>query len=153
MMAEFSANALQNLPANGSVIFTEVPVPPNGLIYHRDESGLFRFGNPARLRGCCCRQNARYLVNFGANIQIPTGGTVEEISLALFVDGEADPSSIMIANPAAVAQFDNVSTQIVVEVPWMCNCSTFSVRNISAQEIQVQNANLTIVSRLNGRMW
>lgn len=151
MTAEFSANTLQNVSANGSVIFTETPVPAGGLIYHRDESGLFRLGNRARLNNCCCRMGTRYLISFGANIQIPTGGTAgEEISLALFVDGEEDPSSTMIDTPAAVEQFRNVGTQIVVEVPWMCNCSSVSVKNTSTQEIQVQNANMTITLLCGG---
>ena len=47
MAAEYSANQLQTVPANGSVIFTASPVPCNrGMIYHRDESGLFRLASP-----------------------------------------------------------------------------------------------------------
>lgn len=152
MTAEYSANALQNVSANGSVIFTETPVPAGGLIFHRDESGLFRLGNRSRLGGCCCRMGTRYLVSFGANIQVPTGGTAGEISLALFIDGEEDPSSTMIATPAAVEEFANVGAQIVVEVPWMCSCSSVSVKNTSDQAIEVQNANLIITS-LNGGVW
>ena len=46
MSAEFSANAAQVVPANSSVIFTESPVPcTSGLVYHRDESGIFRLAN------------------------------------------------------------------------------------------------------------
>ena len=46
MAAEYSSNVLQNVAANGSVIFTESPVPCNrGLVFHRDESGLFRLAS------------------------------------------------------------------------------------------------------------
>ena len=104
MAAEYSANALQTVPANGPVIFSESPVPCNrGIIFHRDESGLFRLASP-RVMGvpcrpcCCCVGNypeAVYDVAFHANISVPgtpTAGTVEEIQLAIFIDGEEDPS-------------------------------------------------------------
>ena len=45
-MAEYSSNAVQVVPVSGSVIFTESPVPCNrGLVYHRDDTGLFRLAN------------------------------------------------------------------------------------------------------------
>ena len=147
MSAEYSSNAAQVVPANGSVIFTESPNPcPCGLIYHRDGSGLFRLANRFFRRNInsCWRRNSRYLVSFHANIGIPTGGTVEAISLAVSVDGEIDPSSTMITVPAAVENLDNVGSEIVVTVPYLCGCSTVSIRNTSNQAITVQNANLVI---------
>ena len=43
MAAEYSANELQTVEVNAPVIFSESPVPCNrGLIFHRDESGIFR---------------------------------------------------------------------------------------------------------------
>ena len=146
MAAEFSSNALQTVSAGGSVIFTESPVPCNrGLVYHRDESGLFRLASPS-VGGCrnCCGDmpTANYEVAFHANIQVPTGGTVEAISLAIFVDGEADPSSIMTVTPAAVQEAFNVGADIIVAVPWICRCGSVSVRNVSTQAIEVSNANI-----------
>lgn len=154
MAAEFSNNATQTVLANGGVIFSETPVPCNrGLIYHRDESPLFRLASPSAINfgcyrpscGCCNMPTANYLVQFSGNIAIPEdpAGTVEAISLALAVDGEIDPSSIMTVTPAAVGDLWNVSTQIVVVVPWLCRCSSVSVRNVSTQPIEVSNANIT----------
>lgn len=151
MAAEYSANLAQNVAANGSVIFTESPVPcSRGLIYHRDESGIFRLASPSVIgnyRRRCCNQTpfADYLVCYSGNIAIPTGGTVEEISLVLTIDGEQDPSSTMIFTPAAVGDFGNVSTQIVVSVPWICRCASVSVRNPGTQTITVQNSNITFI--------
>lgn len=85
---------------------------------------------------------ANYEVAFHANIQIPEGGTIEEISLALAIDGDVDPSSTMIYVPAAVEEFGNVGADIIVSVPWICRCSSVSVRNTSTQDIEVQNANI-----------
>ena len=150
MAAEYSANAIQTVEPGASVVFTESPVPCNrGLVYHRDESGLFRLANRFlnRMGGCCCRRNSNYQVAFHANIQIPIGGTVEEISLALAIDGEIDPSSQMIITPAAVEQFGNVGAEIIVSVPYICRCSSVSVRNTSTQAIQVQNANIVFETK------
>ena len=145
MACEYSANTLQTVAVGGSVIFTESPVPcTRGTIYHRDESGLFRLANRFLNTYCRCRRNSNYLVSFHANIEIPTGGTVEPISLAVFADGEIDPSSTMIFTPAAVEEFGNVGAEVVVSVPWICRCSSISIRNISTQAIGVQNANLVL---------
>lgn len=151
-MAEFSANAVQTVPANGSVIFTEAPVPcTRGLIYHRDESGLFRLAGPRTIgvpctRRCCCCvfPEADYQVAFHANIAVPgdPAGTVEEIQLALAIDGEIDPSSIMRFTPAAVDVYGNVGAEVIASVPCICGCSSVSVRNISTQPVNVQNANI-----------
>lgn len=154
MAAEYSANAVQTVQANGAVVFTEAPVPCNcGFIFHRDESGLFRLASPRTMgascrRRCCCSgfPEANYQVAFHANIAIPEDGTppgtVEEIQLALVIDGETDPSSIMSFTPAALGDFGNVGADIIVSVPCICGCSSVSVRNISTQPIEVRNANI-----------
>ena len=154
MAAEYSANALQTVPANGSVIFSASPVPCNrGMIFHRDESGLFRLASPRVMgvpcrRRCCCSDfpEATYEVAFHANISVPTdpAGTVEPISLAIAIDGEVDPSSIMTVTVPLVSDTagDSVGADIIVSVPCICGCSTISVRNISTQPINVMNANL-----------
>lgn len=150
MAAEYSANAIQTVAANTAVIFTEAPVPCNrGLIYHREGSGIFRLASPSAIscgyitRSCCCGMpKADYLVGFHCNIQIPTGGTVEAISLALAIDGETDPSSIMTVTPAAAEELWNVGAEIIVSVPWICRCASVSVRNVSDQAIEVSNANI-----------
>lgn len=153
MAAEYSSNALQAVAAGGSVVFTESPVPCNrGMIFHRDESGLFRLASPALMgvscRPCCrcCGEypEALYQVAFHANISLPTGGTVEPISLAIAIDGEIDPSSTMTVTVPLVSDVagDNVGSDVIVSVPCICRCSTVSVRNISTQTINVLNSNI-----------
>ena len=103
-MAEFSNNNQQLVNPGETVIFTESPVPcRRGLVRHRDDTGNFLLvGFIPRQYGCRCnRQNdANYLVDFGANIAIPTGGTVGAISLALTVDSATVPASTMIVTPS-----------------------------------------------------
>lgn len=151
MACEYSANAVQTVAANAGVVFTASPRPcRRGLIYHRDESPLFRLASPSAMgrncRGCCCCgfPEATYEVAFHANINVPASSTVQQISLALAIDGEIDPSSIMTFTPAAVGDLGNVGADIVVGVPCICRCSSVSVRNISEIPIEVQNANLVI---------
>ena len=149
MAAEYSANAAQVVPANGSVIFTESPVPcRRGLIYHRDDSGLFRLANRFFRQNVMSGwgRNTNYEVAFHANISVPTepAGTVEPISLAIAIDGEVDPSSIMTVTVPLVSDTtgDSVGADIIVTVPCMCSCAGVSVRNVSTQPIVVSNANI-----------
>lgn len=147
MAAEYSANAVQTVQPGGSVIFTESPVPCNrGLVYHREDSGIFRLANKFfRQNVCnCWRRNTNYEVAFHANIAIPEGQTApaEGIQLAIAIDGDIDPSSTMISDVTAVETFDNVGSDIIVTVPCMCSCSSVSVRNTSSIPILVQNANI-----------
>lgn len=135
---EITANAVQTVAAGSNVTFTETPVSGNCSILHADGSGL------VKLRGLTTTQcRARFKVYFGANIAIPTGGTVDAISLALSVDGEPIATTTMIVTPAAVEEYFNVGSSIYLEVPACC-CSTIGVRNIGTAAINVQNANLII---------
>lgn len=134
---EIIANALQTVPVNQNVYFTDEVTCGNCSITHRDGSGL------VNLRGITNQCRARFKVTFGGNIAIPTGGTVGPISLALSLDGEAMPSTTMIVTPAAVNQFFNVFSAIFIDVPRGC-CATLGVTNTSTQPIDVQNANLIV---------
>ena len=144
-MAEYSANVLQTVNPGESVIFTETPVPCNrGFVRHRDDTGSFLLSGWVPYSQCGCRaRSATYLVDFGANIAIPTdpAGTVEAISLAITIDGATIPASTMIVTPAAVGEFWNVSRAINAQI-WRGCCETVTVRNTSTQPILVQNANI-----------
>ena len=134
---EITANAIQTVNANQNVLFTEVVIDGNCSIIHREGSGL------VSLKGLTSQCRARYKVTFGGNIAIPTGGTVEAISLALALDGEPVATTTMIVTPAAVEEYSNVFSAIYIDIPKGC-CSTVSVENISTQAIEVQNANLIV---------
>ena len=144
-MAEFSNAVNQNVAANQPVLFTSNPVPCNrGFVRWREGSGVFNLSGYVPNRyGCRCRQqkSAIYLVDFGANIAIPTGGTVGEISLGIAINGSIIPSSIMRVTPAAVEEFFNVSRAINVQV-WRGCCEDVSVVNTSDADILVADANI-----------
>ena len=147
-MAEYSANAVQTVNPGETIIFTETPVPCNrGFVRHRDDTGNFLLAGyvPNTFVRCCCNRvnSANYLVDFGANIAVPTGGTPGQISVAITIDGDTIPSSTMTVTPAAVEEFFNVSRAINAQI-WRGCCETIAVRNTSDQPILVQNANIII---------
>ena len=134
---EITANAIQTVADGANVLFTDTVVCGNCAITHRDGSGL------VTLRGLTNQCRARFRVSFGGNIAIPTGGTVGPISLAIAIDGEAVATTTMISTPAAVEEYQNVFSAIFLDIPRGC-CSQISVKNISDEPIEIQNANLII---------
>jgi hypothetical protein len=88
-----------------------------------------------------CR--ARFRVSFGANIAVPTDGTVGPISLAIAIDGEAVRATTMTVTPTVVDAFFNVFSSVFIDVPRGC-CVTVSVKNITDVDVDVQNANLIV---------
>ena len=134
---ELIANTLQTVEAGANVQFTDEVVSGCNSILHRAGSGL------ATLRGITQQCRARFKVFFSGNIAIPDGGTVEAISLAISINGEAIASTTMIQTPAAVEEFANVASAVYIDVPAGC-CVSLAVKNTSTQAIDVQNANLII---------
>ena len=146
-MAEYLANAVQNVALNAPIVFS-ASIPCNrGCVFHEDETGIFT------LRGVTNNCFARYQIVFNGNIAIPTGGAVTPIAIALTVEGEQRPTSRAIFVPAAVDTYGNVTSTAIVTVPRGC-CSHIAVDYVDATvddpattptpTIEVQNANLVI---------
>lgn len=136
-MAEFTNASTALVAAGQNVPITETAVAGNCSIVHRDGAGI------VTLRGNTNQCRARYRVSFGANIAIPTGGTVEAISLALTINGEPLVSATAIVTPAAVGDYGNVFVSANVDVPRGC-CLTVAAENTSGQAINVANANMIV---------
>ena len=134
---EIIANALQTVPANQNVYFTDTITCGGCAIIHRDDSGL------VTLRGMTGQCRARFRVSFGANIGLPADGTAGPISLAIAIDGEAVRATTMTVTPTAVEAFFNVFSSVFIDVPRGC-CVTVSVKNITDVDVDVQNANLIV---------
>ena len=134
---EIIANALQTVPANQDVYFTNTVVGGSMSISHRNDSGLIT------LRGNTNQQRARFRVTFGGNIAIPATGTAGPISLVIAFEGEGLTPTTMTVTPAAVSEFFNVSASTFIDVLRGC-CVTISVKNISNVPIEVMNANLIV---------
>ena len=146
-MAEYLANALQNVALNGPVLFTASIPCTKCYVYHEDETGIFI------LRGCTNNCFARYRVTYNGNIAVPEGGEVTPLAVAISVNGEPRVTSQAIFTPQAVEEFGNVTSTAIITVPKGC-CFSLSVRYIDATvddaavtptpTIEVQNSNLVI---------
>lgn len=139
-MAEYVNNNTVSVLAGQNLPLTETAVAGKSCVVHRDGAGV------VTLRGITSQCKARYKVSFGANIAVPTGGTVGAISMALAVNGEPLNSATAIVTPAAVEDFGNIYVSVFVDVPRGC-CVTVSAENTSTQTISVANSNL-IVERI-----
>lgn len=148
MAAEYSVAIPQTVEPNQPVIFTDSPCPCSQGVIFKKSGGVFLLASNAPDNtcscGCGCRRiyKTNYEVEVHANIEIPTGGTVEEIRLAIAVDGVIDPASIMSFVPAAVETPGNVGTSIIVSVPSICGCDNVAIVNASTQAITVNNVSL-----------
>jgi hypothetical protein len=146
-MAEYLANAVQNVSLNAPVVFT-ASIPCNrGYVYHEDETGIFI------LRGITNNCFARYQMTFNGNIAIPEGGAISPIAVSISVNGEERPTSKAIYTPTVVDAYGNVTSTAIITVPKGC-CFTVAVRYVDATTddatttptplIEVVNANVVI---------
>jgi hypothetical protein len=133
-MIELINTAVQTVPVGQSVVYNATPVRSScGKERHRAGSAFVTLLPPGR-----------YLVTFSANIAVPTGETVGEVSLGITQDGEVLGGSTMRATPAAVEQYFNVSTQHYVDT--YCNCCVnVGVQNTGEIPVLVDNPNITVV--------
>lgn len=136
-MAEFSNPIIALVSAGQNVPLTETAVNSKPCIVHRAGAGL------VTLRGLTNQCRALYKISYGGNIAIPTGGTVEAITAALAVNGEALNSATATVTPAAVENYFNVYVSAQVSVPKGC-CVTVAMKNTSAQSVNFANSNLTV---------
>ena len=148
MSASYGAALPQNVAASQPIIFQDNVCPCSQGMIFKKSGGIFLLASNAPDNTCSCGCGNRkiyrtnYEVEFHGNIQIPTGGTVEEIRLAIAIDGIIDPDSIMSFVPSAVETPGNVGTSIIVPVPSICGCDSVAVINASTQGITVNNASI-----------
>ena len=136
MAAEYSAILPQTIAVDENVIFNNGSrACRKGFVQHRDDSGIFFVKGSVNGR-------AVYRVTFNGNIAIAEGGTVEPISVALTINGEALGNATAIVTPAAIGDFFNVSVTTFIDIPCGC-CVTVSVENTSeTTAIEITNANV-----------
>lgn len=137
MAAEYSFVPVQTVDVDENIVFMDGDrACRKGFITHRSSSGIFF------LKGSNNGCRAVYRVTFNGNIAIAEDGTVEPISIALTINGEALGNATAIVTPAAIGDFFNVSVTTFIDVPCSC-CVTVSVENTSdTTAIDVTNANI-----------
>ena len=133
-MIELVNTAVQTVPIGQSVVYNSTAVRSScGKERHREGSAFVTLLPPGR-----------FLVTFSANIAVPTGETVGEVSLGITQDGEVLGGSIMRATPAAVEEYFNVSSQHYVDTYCQC-CVNVGVQNTGTIPVLVDNPNVTVV--------
>lgn len=136
-MAEFTSSGIQIVAAGQNVPLISTAACGKPCIVHREGSGL------VTLRGLTQQCKSKFRVSFGANIAVPTGGTVGAITAALAINGEPLNSATATVTPAAVENYFNIFVSAFVEVPRGC-CLTVGMRNTSTQTVNFANSNLTV---------
>ena len=137
-MAEFTSTIQQVAAGQNAILDTDVI--RSRCVSHRTGSGLICVDNS----GCDCKP-ARYKVFVKANISIPTGGTVEAISLGIALNGEIVQSSIATVTPAAAGDEFSVATEEIINAG-KCPVN-IAVRNPNTQTIEISNL-VVIVERI-----
>ena len=111
-MTELINTAVQTVPVGQAVVYNNTVYRSRcGAESYRGDGGQIRLNRPGV-----------YRVSFNGNIAVPTGGTVEAISIAIAVNGEPVAATTMISTPAAVEEYNNVFGAIFLDVPRDC-CS------------------------------
>lgn len=136
-MAEYTNASIVTVAADQNVPLTETAVNSKPCIVHREGAGI------VTLRGLTNQCRALFRVSYGGNIAIPTGGTVEAITAALSINGEAITSATATVTPAAAENYFNIYVSAQVSVPKGC-CLMVAMKNTSAQAISFANSNLTV---------
>lgn len=145
-MAEYTNIGNQLVALNNPLVFTASIPCSKGYIYHEDGTGNFT------LRGLTNNCFARYQLVWNGNVQIPEGGAVSPVGIAIAVNGEVRPGSIAIYSPTVAESFGNLSSTAIVTVPRGC-CFGVSLRYVSGvtdgtttptPNVEVANSNLTI---------
>lgn len=124
-MAEYlTRDLVESVALNQAIPFID-SIPCNkGYVFHQNGTGIFV------LRGITPNCFARYEIEFTGNISIPEGGEVTPIATAIVVSGEQRVGSRSIFTPAAVDEYENVTSRAVVDVPKGC-CFTVAVEYVN----------------------
>lgn len=147
-MAEYITTTDQLVALNRSIPFDEVSVPCNSGSVIPVATGSLT------LRGNTCNKFARYKVELQGNVEVPTGGTVTPVALAITLNGAVIPESVAIYSPSAVDVYGHLHTTAIVTVPSGC-CVTVSGAYVDGTEdtaavvptpsVQIRrNASLTV---------
>lgn len=136
-MAEYVTAGIVTVPSGQNVPMVSTAACGKPCIVHRQGAGI------VTLRGITNQNRSLFMVSFGGNIAIPTGGTVEAITAALSINGEPLTSATATVTPAAIENYFNIYVSAQVCVPKGC-CLTVAIENTSTQAVNFANSNLTV---------
>ena len=120
-MAKYITSTDQNVALNSAIPFNIVSIPCNKGIVVPMAPGVLN------IKGRTANQFARYRVALQANIEVPEGGAVTPIALAITLNGTALPDSVAIFTPQAVSEYGHINTETIITVPCGCCVSVSGV--------------------------
>lgn len=126
-MAEYVTTTDALVALNGTIPFNSVSIPCGTGNVVPLATGILN------LRGGSTNRFARYRVELKANVQIPEGGAVTPIALALAVNGAVIPESVAIVTPAAAEEYWHINTDATITIPCGC-CATVSAVYVDGTE-------------------
>ena len=126
-MAEYVTTTDQNVALNDTIPFNSVSIPCNTGSVVPLAPGILN------LKGNTTNQFARYEVTLQGNIEVPEGGVVTAIALAITINGVVVPESVAIFTPQAVNEYGHIHTTATITVPRGC-CVTVSGAYVDATE-------------------
>ena len=126
-MAEYITTTDQNVALNGTIPFNSVSIPCNSGSVIPVTPGILN------LKGNTPNQFARYEVTLQGNIEVPTGGAVTPIALAITINGAVVPESVAIFTPQAVSEYGHIHTTATITVPRGC-CLSISGTYVDGTE-------------------
>lgn len=126
-MAEYVTTTDQNVALNGVIPFNSVSIPCNTGSVVPIAPGILN------LKGNTPNRFARYEVTLQANVEVPEGGAVTAVALAITVNGIAVPESVAIFTPQAVDEYGHIHTTATITVPCGC-CITISGTYVDGTE-------------------
>lgn len=126
-MARYITGTDQNVALNGNIPFNIVSIPCTKGIVDPVAPGAIS------LKGRTTNRFAQYRVSVQANIEVPEGGTVTPIALAITLNGTILQDSLAIFTPQAVNEYGFIHTESVIRVPCGC-CVTVSAAYVDATE-------------------
>ena len=126
-MAEYVTTTDQNVALNSNIPFNSVSIPCNKGSVVPIVPGVLN------LKGNTSNAFARYRVALQGNIEVPEGGAVTAIALAITLNGENVPESVAIFTPQAVNEYGHIHTEALITVPRGC-CVTVSAKYVDGTE-------------------
>lgn len=150
MACEFVAPA-QTVALNSPIMFNDSIPCSKGRIYHNDGDGTFQLRGVNRQCNCGCQRVTEYQVFFNGNIAVPEGGTVGPIAVALTLGGEPIGASRAIYTPAAVEEYQNVTSTRIIKIPWCC-CQSLSVEYVNGSVDDPSFTPTPVISVVDGNL-
>ena len=131
-MAEYVLNTPTAVAVGNAVPYNNTAVKGCYNVRHRTGSGI------VTIKGGSCQRPSLYDVEFHGNVT----GVAGSIQLALYLDGEILPETLMSVVPATATDVVSVGTRTQIQTD--CNCSSISARVVTGDAVTVNTASIIV---------